>query len=98
MEGIIEISLGLFLAGSIGIIFGMFPQSIIGAMLLFVAYELGKFAGQSKLNEIPLVLFTAGVSVATNMAIGFVAAIIVYHAYRWGRKRYDRAHGKTERN
>lgn len=82
IEGIIEISLGFFLAGSIATLFTLFPKSIIGAMLLLVGVELTKFARDIRKNELIIMALTAGVSLATNMAIGFVAAITVYHAFR----------------
>jgi xanthine/uracil/vitamin C permease (AzgA family) len=90
IEGLIEISLGLFLAGSIATLFSLFPKSIIGAMLIMVGIELTKFVRDIKLHETPIMALTAGLSLLTNMAIGFVAAVAVWHALRrWGRgKRY----------
>ena len=90
MEGLIEIGLGLFLAGSIATLFVLFPKSIIGAMLLLVGIELVKFARDIKLNEIAIIALTVGLSLATNMAIGFVVAIGAHHALsRWGKtKKY----------
>jgi len=92
IEGIIEISLGLFLAGSIATLFTLFPKSIIGAMLLLVGVELTKFVRDIKKTEIFIMALTAGLSLLTNMAIGFIAAIIIYHILRrWGNKnRYSR--------
>lgn len=92
IEGIIEIAMGLFLAGSIGTLFALFPESIIGAMLLLVGVELTKFVRDIKKTEIFIMALTAGLSLLTNMAIGFVAAIVVYHLLRrWGGKnRYSR--------
>ena len=78
MEGMIEISLGLFLAGSIAALFGVFPESILGAMLLLVGIELTKFARDIKLREGPMMALTAGLSLATNMAVGFVVAVAIY--------------------
>lgn len=86
MEGLIEIGLGLFLAGSIADLFAVFPNSIIGAMLLLVGIELTKFARDIKLREGPIMALTAGLSLATNMAIGFVSAVVLYQALkRWGK-------------
>ena len=82
IEGIIEISLGLFLAGSIATLFTLFPKSIIGAMLLLVGVELTKFARDIRKNELIIMALTAGISLLTNMAIGFCVAIAVYHAFR----------------
>ena len=90
IEGIIEISLGLFLVSSISSLFSLFPQSIIGAMLLLVGIELTKFVRNLRLHEMPIMALTVVVSLLTNMAIGFVVAVGVYHILRkWGRdKKY----------
>lgn len=92
IEGIIEISMGLFLAGSIATLFALFPKNIIGAMLLLVGIELTKFVRDIKKTEVFIMSLTAGLSLLTNMAIGFVVAIIIYHILRrWGSKsRYSR--------
>ena len=82
IEGIIEISMGLFLAGSIATLFALFPQSIIGAMLLLVGVQLTGFIRDIHKNELIIMALTAGVSLATNMAIGFVVAVIIYHSLR----------------
>ena len=82
MEGIIEISLGLFLAGSIGTLFAIFPKSIIGAMMFLAGLQLTKFARDIKKQEIAIITVTVVLSLLTNMAIGFVVAVITYHALR----------------
>ncbi len=90
IEGIIEISLGLFLASSIASFFLLFPRSIIGAMLLLVGIELTKFVKDIRPQETPILALTVVVSLLANMAIGFVVAVGVYHVVRkWGKdKRY----------
>ncbi|MBI2329635.1 MAG: hypothetical protein HYU85_08425 [Chloroflexi bacterium] len=90
IEGVIEISLGLFLASSIARLFSLFPQSIIGAMLLLVGIELTKFMRNIRLRETPILALTVGVSLLANMALGFIVAVGVYHILRkWGKdKRY----------
>jgi len=86
IEGIIEISLGLFLAGSIVTLFSLFPKSILGAMLIMVGIELTRFVRDIKIHETPMMALTACLSLLTNMAIGFVVAVAVWHALRrWGR-------------
>lgn len=82
IEGIIEISLGLFLAGSIATLFALFPQSILGAMLLLVGVQLTGFVRDIRRNELIIMALTAGLSLATNMAIGFIIAVIIYHSLR----------------
>lgn len=80
IEGTIEIALGLFLATSITSLFTVFPMAILGAMLLMIGIELCKFVGDVRgtANIIPLAV-TIIVSLATNMALGFLAGLIVHH-------------------
>jgi MFS superfamily sulfate permease-like transporter len=86
IEGFIEIGMGLFLATSIATLFVLFPQAVLGAMMLLVGIELTKFARDVRLPEAPIMALTAGLSLATNMAIGFVAGVLVYQAARrWGK-------------
>jgi MFS superfamily sulfate permease-like transporter len=83
IEGLIEISLGLFLATSIAGLFTVFPKAIIGAMMFLVGLELTKFAKDIRPNKdlVPLGA-TLVVSLATNTAYGFLAGLLVYHAIR----------------
>lgn len=83
IEGLIEISLGLFLAGSIAGLFAAFPAAIIGAMMFLVGLELTKFAREIGWNRelIPMGA-TLAVSLAANMAYGFLAGLAVHHLSR----------------
>ncbi len=75
-EGIIEIGLGLFFAASASTLFSAFPKSVIGAMLLLVAVELIKFAGDIRNRRGILTLaLTVAASLAANMAVGFLVGI-----------------------
>jgi len=86
IEGIIEISLGLFLAGSVATLFTLFPESIIGAMLLLVGIQLTGFARDIKPRELPIMGLVVVLAVLVNMAIGFAIALVAFHAIRrWGR-------------
>jgi len=86
IEGVIEISLGLFLASSIAALFALFPTSIIGAMLLLVGIQLTGFARQVKRRELPMMALVTALSLLTNMAIAFIVALLVFHAVkRWGK-------------
>ena len=83
IEGVIEISFGLFLASSVASIFAVFPSAIIGAMMFLVGLELVKFAQdiRPKKDLIPLGT-TLVVSLVTNMAWGFLAGLAAYHVTR----------------
>jgi MFS superfamily sulfate permease-like transporter len=86
IEGIIEIGLGLFLAGSITALFTLFPQSILGAMLFLVGIQLTGFVRDIKPRELPILSLVVVLALVTNMAIGFVAALGVFHIIRrWGK-------------
>lgn len=87
IEGLIEISLGLFLASSVAALFGSFPKAVTGAMLLLVSLELMKFARdvRGKTDMLSLAV-TITVSMITNMAFGFLAGIAAHRlASRLGR-------------
>jgi xanthine/uracil/vitamin C permease (AzgA family) len=88
IEGLIEISMGLFLATSIAGLFTFFPTAIIGAMMFLVGIELTKFAKDIRFNKdlIPMAT-TLIVSLATNMAYGFLVGLIVYHLTRYVLKK-----------
>ena len=88
IEGLLEISMGLFLAASIAGLFSFFPTAIIGAMMFLVGIELTRFAGDIRLDReiIPLAA-TVIVSLAANMAGGFLAGLAVYHLFRFVPKR-----------
>jgi MFS superfamily sulfate permease-like transporter len=76
--------MGLFLANSIAGILVVFPMAIVGAMMFLVGIELTKFAKDIRLNKdlIPMAV-TVIVSLATNMAYGFLAGLLVYYLIRF---------------
>ena len=84
IEGVIEVSLGLFLASSVAGLFAVFPTAIIGAMMFLVGVELTKFAKNIRPNKdlIPMGA-TVIISLLSNMALGFVAGLLVYHLTRF---------------
>ena len=94
IEGIIEISLGLFFSQAIVGLFSAFPMSIIGAMLLMVGIALVKYAFTLRVKDIIPAAATAGISLIpkSNMAFGFAAGIIVYFAIKY----YFRTIGKCK--
>jgi hypothetical protein len=98
IEGVIEISLGIFLATSIAGLFTAFPIAIIGAMMFLVGIELTKFARDIRLSKdlIPMAL-TAIVSVVTNMAFGFLAGLAIYYLIRfiYQKRGYCKCHLKN---
>lgn len=98
LEGLIEIVMGLFLATSIAGLFAAFPKAIIGAMMVLVGIELTKFARDIRPNKDLLPMgVTLLVSLATNMAYGFLAGLLIHHLIRliFRKKGYCRCHTKS---
>jgi MFS superfamily sulfate permease-like transporter len=84
IEGLIEISMGLFLAASIAGLFAAFPTAIIGAMMLLVGAELVKFAKDTRLTmDLVPMAATIIVSLATNMAFGFITGLLIYRLIKF---------------
>jgi len=80
IEGIIEISLGLFFSASAAGLFSAFPAAIIGAMMLLVGIELVTFAKDIRHTENLLPLGTTVlVSLVSNMGLGFLAGLLTHH-------------------
>jgi MFS superfamily sulfate permease-like transporter len=84
IEGVVEVSLGLFFASSVAGLFTMFPTAIVGAMMFLVGVELTKFVKKIRLNKdlIPMGA-TVIVSLLSNMAFGFIVGLGVYHLIRF---------------
>lgn len=91
IEGTIEILMGLFLAASIATLFAAFPLAIIGAMMLFVGYEMVKMAKDVdwKTDLIPF-LCTVALAFAVNMALGFAVGLAVYYGCEYFRRTAGR--------
>lgn len=82
LEGLIEISLGLFLGKSLGNLLAAFPMPLVGGMMLMVGIELAKVVMKLRGWKLYLALSTAVLSVATNMAVGFVAGLAAAYLVR----------------
>ena len=87
MEGLIEISLGLFLSRSLAGIMGGFPMPLLGGMLFLVAIELNKAAVKLRGWKMGLAVTTALFSVVINMAVGFVIGLGLTHLLRALKER-----------
>lgn len=88
IEGLIEIAMGLFLAGSIAGLFTVFPVAIIGAMMLLVGIELARFARDLRPDrDLAPAVVTVALSLATNMAFGFLGGLAAHYAIRYFVRR-----------
>ena len=82
LEGLIELFLGLFFSRSVGNLLSAFPMPLVGGMMLLVGIELGRAVVKLRGWKLLLALFTATVSVAANMAVGFVVGLAAAHLVR----------------
>ena len=88
IEGVIEICLGLLLGSSVAGLFSVFPVAIIGAMMLLVGFDLAKVAKDAReSSELLPLTATVAVSLASNMAFGFLAGLAVSLLVDWGVRR-----------
>jgi len=81
MLGIILLVLGLFFSQSIGLLFNMIPEAVLGVILFFAGLELSSIVwdiGRKK-EDIYVLLVTAGIAII-NIGIAFVAGLALYYA------------------
>ncbi len=83
LEGLIEIALGVFLGRSLLGILSAFPMPLVGGMMLMVGVQFVQPILRLRRWALALALLTASVSVATNMAFGFLAGLAAAHLLRW---------------
>ena len=83
--GILLLCVGLFLADSVATLFKLFPRSLLGVILLFGGLELaaGAHGNGFEKDERYVMLLTAGVSM-WNMGAGYLAGLVLWHAFRRG--------------
>ena len=83
MEGIMELILGLFFSESLFLLFNEFPSAILGAMLIYTAFLLGKVAckGFNK-KKFPIILISAIICFRFNITIGFFVGLLLYLIFK----------------
>ena len=82
-EGIIEIILGLFFSQMLYMFFSQFPKAILGAMLIYIAILLGRIAFKEfNLKAFPIILISAIICFAFNIAFGFLIGLILFLVFR----------------
>ncbi len=83
LEGIMELILGLFFSEALLTLFLNFPLSILGAMLIYTAFLLGKIALKDfNLKSFTIILISAIICYLVNIAIGFLVGLILYFIFK----------------
>lgn len=98
LEGLIEIGLGVFLGQSLAGLLRAFPMALIGGMMLMVGIQFLLPILKLRRWPLALALLTAGVSVASNMALGFLAGLAGVAVLRWQKVGEATGTGGTEGN
>ncbi len=82
-EGILEIILGLFFSHALFLLFTTFPKAILGAMLLYTAFLLGRIAFKEfNLRAIPIIIITAILCFFINITVGFIVGLVLYLIFK----------------
>lgn len=77
IEGVMEVLAGVFLGGTITVVFLGFPRAVLGAMMLMVGAKLVLFARENRRDgTVPAFLLTVAASVFMNMAAGLVIGLL----------------------
>ena len=87
LEGLIEVGIGLFLSRSIANVMAAFPMALVGGMMFLVGIQLGKGAVKLRGWKLALCLVTVGLSVAVNMAVGFLVGLALAYGVRALKRR-----------
>ncbi len=83
LEGIMELILGLFFSKALLKIFQNFPMAILGAMLIYTAFLLGKIALKDfNYKSFIIILISAIICYLVNIAIGFFIGLILYFIFK----------------
>jgi MFS superfamily sulfate permease-like transporter len=83
LEGLIEISLGLFLSKSLATLLAALPMSLVGGMMFLVGLEMLKMMKGLKGWGIRIAILTGVVSLMTNMAVGFGVGLVAAYVIRF---------------
>jgi MFS superfamily sulfate permease-like transporter len=83
LEGLIEVSLGVFLGQSLLEVLRAFPMPLVGGMLFMVGAQFVRPMLRLRRWPLALALLTAAVSVITNMGLGFVVGLGATYLLRW---------------
>ena len=83
LEGIIEIILGVFFSNALLQIFGEFPTSIFGTMLLYTAFLLARVSFKNfNKKSFLLILTTALICFIVSISVGFLIGLLLYLVFK----------------
>ncbi len=84
MIGVLFIALAIFLGNHSLAIFNLLPMSVLGILLLFAGSQLAMtLLDVTERKDLFVTLIMLGITLASNLAVGFVVGIALAYALRW---------------
>jgi hypothetical protein len=79
LEGIMELIVGLFFSETLFLFFYEFPGAILGSMLVYTGYLLGRIAFKDfHKKKIIIIIISAVLCFAVNITVGFFSGLVLY--------------------
>ncbi len=98
-EGILEVILGLFFSEMLFLFFNQFPKAILGAMLIYIAFLLGRVAFKDfNARALPIILISAIICFAFNIVLGFLTSLILFFIFRKKIEEPQKEEDNSENN
>lgn len=86
MIGALSIALAIFLGNHALSIFYLLPMSILGILLVFAGNQLAMtILDVRDKNDLFVTLVMLGITIASNLAVGFVVGMALAYALRWDK-------------
>jgi SulP family sulfate permease len=84
--GFIFILLAIFLGNQVLIVVKLLPMSILGVLLLFAGGQLAlTLIDTEGRKDLFVALIMLGITLASNLAAGFIVGIAIAYALKWDR-------------
>ncbi len=86
MIGVLFVSLAVVFGNSIVQVFNLIPMSILGVLLIFAGAQLTlAMMDIDQRKDLFVVTLILGITLASNLAAGFISGMVVAHVLRWDK-------------
>ena len=83
LEGFMELFLGIFFSETLFLLFTEFPLAILGAMLIYTAFLLGRIAFKDfNMKNFPIILISGLFCYFLNITVGFFIGLLLYFIFK----------------
>ncbi|MHA1803501.1 MAG: putative sulfate/molybdate transporter [Promethearchaeota archaeon] len=95
MEGLFELILGLFFSETLFLLFTTFPKAILGAMLLYTAFLLGRISQQEfRWKKFFLIAISGVFCFLVGLVVGFLIGLVLSFLFKERAKKEDLTRNK----